>query len=53
MQLKFFGKLADEIHERLDMTGDNDAARSILVAASIICDAIDAAWEEDDEDDNA
>lgn len=54
MQLdeKFFDKLANRINDRLDIAGEpEDTAREILVAASIICDAISHVLfvEEDDD----
>ncbi len=38
---KFFSRLADTLNDRYDIAGDNGMAVSILIAAAIICDAID------------
>ena len=49
----FFRELAEMLNERLDITGEpGDMARAIVVAASVICDAIyDILPPEDDDAD--
>jgi hypothetical protein len=38
---KFFSRLANTLNDRYDSAAENSMAVSILIAAAIICDAID------------